>query len=614
MVFYYSNSMFYMVDFCSATRLTSFQTRHATWSIVPPITVFSLMATQIPHVQKSGARALLHLILALLSLGQIICCLPTHAKGRMFLLAFFLIALIPYLANISSIHHAESMILRTFGGTREHPVEVLARGAKANYESLLHRQSKTLEAAQVEYRRRYGIDPPPGFDAWYKFAVANQSPIIDEFDMIHEQIAPFLRVSGKDVLDLMDTTHRMSSSEVWLCKFYGTQALTQCAHKTRTYDRHITTLFDTLSKSLSGAVPDLTFLVNHLDEPSVVIPQSILEGNMRDSSLVNVTDYSHQRTWEAITTSCASKREKMASLKDEREAYSLPFIKDAQTAMDLCRHPEYADLHGLFMSPTSLRLIQGLVPVLSTGAPSTMADIIFPSPAYIESEFKYDGSHDVDWEEKLNNVYWAGSTSGGYATDDGWKSHQRQRFVKFVQNLDEQPYYYLEEKNGVVERASSSFLNGRLFDVAFTRIFQCNSKQCRDQKAYFRAGAWADKDAALRSRLVFDLDGNGISGRYYKLLASKSLPLKQTLMREWHDERLVPWVHYVPVSQSMEELPETALYLTSTEAGRKRAKEMAAEGREWFSKALREVDMTIYVYRLLLELARLQDPTRPTSN
>ncbi len=574
------------------------------------MTVFSLMATQMPHVQKTGMRAFMHLILALLSLGQVIYCLPAHAKGRVFLSAFFLIALIPYLANISSIHHAESMILRTFGGTREHPVEVLIRGAKSNYESLLHRQSKTLEAAQEEYQRRYGIDPPPGFEAWYKFAVANQSPIIDEFDMIHELVSPFLKVSGKDVLDLMDVAHRATSSELWLCKFYGAQATTQCAHKTRTYDRHISTLFDTLSKTLSGALPDLTFLVNHLDEPSVVIPQPLLDGDMRDSSLINVTDFSHRRAWDAITTSCASKRNKAALLKDERESYSLPFIKDIKTAMDLCRHPEYADLHGLFMSPTSLRLIQGLVPVLSTGAPSTMADIIFPSPAYIESEFKYEGTHDVDWEEKLNNVYWAGSTSGGYATDDGWQTYQRQRFVKFVQNLDRQQYYYLEEKEGVVERVASSFLNGRLFDVALTRIFQCSNKQCRDQRAYFRAGAWADKDAALRSRLVFDLDGNGISGRYYKLLASKSLPLKQTLMREWHDERLVPWVHYVPVSLSMEELPEIVSYLTSTEAGRKRAKEMAAQGREWFSEAFREVDMTIYVYRLLLELARLQDPKR----
>ena len=60
---------------------------------------------------------------------------------------------------------------------------------------------------------------------------------------------------------------------------------------------------------------------------------------------------------------------------------------------------------------------------------------------------------------------------------------------------------------------------------------------------FFRTKAWADRDEALRSRPVFDMDGNGISGRRcYKLLASRSTPLKQTILREWHDDRLVPWL------------------------------------------------------------------------
>lgn len=63
----------------------------------------------------------------------------------------------------------------------------------------------------------------------------------------------------------------------------------------------------------------------------------------------------------------------------------------------------------------------------------------------------------------------------------------------------------------------------------------------------------------------------------------------------------------------MEELPELLSYLTLTESGCRRAKEVADHGREWFSQAFREVDMTIYIYRLLLELARLQDPERQAS-
>ncbi|OAA60321.1 Lipopolysaccharide-modifying protein [Niveomyces insectorum RCEF 264] len=213
-----------------------------------------------------------------------------------------------------------------------------------------------------------------------------------------------------------------------------------------------------------------------------------------------------------------------------------------------------------------------------------MGDILYPSPAYMESEFQYDRALDVAWQKKRNNLYWAGSTTGGFAVNDQWRNFHRQKFVSLAQNLERRPHVYLREQasDGVVRPVTSSFLNGRLFD-------------------------------ALRSRLVFDIDGNGISGRYYKLLASNSAPLKQTILHEWHDERLVPWVHYIPVSQSLDELPELVAFLTSSAsgAGQKLAKDVAEQGKDWYSKALREVDMAIYTYRLLLELARLQDPERP---
>jgi hypothetical protein len=291
--------------------------------------------------------------------------------------------------------------------------------------------------------------------------------------------------------------------------------------------------------------------------------------------------------------------------------FDLPFVQDTSSSRDICKHPEYRNMHGLFMSPTSFRLIEGMVPVLSTGSPSTMGDILFPSPAYMESEFVYSDKHDLDWSRKKNNVYWAGSTSGAFVKDSQWKNYHRQRFVSLVQLLDGKEHVYLADKGGIVQRVKSSYLNSRLFDVAFTKVYQCAKKPCREQSFFYRMKAWAGKDEGLRSRLTFDLDGNGISGRWYKLVASKSAPLKQTLFREWHDDRLLPWVHFIPVSPGMEELPELVMYLTSTKQGQQKAKEIADQGRKWSSQALRDVDMRVYVYRLLLELARLQDPERP---
>jgi len=64
------------------------------------------------------------------------------------------------------------------------------------------------------------------------------------------------------------------------------------------------------------------------------------------------------------------------------------------------------------------------------------------------------------------------------------------------------------------------------------------------------------------------------------LLGSRSVVLKQTLFKEWHDDRLVPWVHYVPVSLEMKELPKTMRYLVMTKKGAAVSMRIAEQGRK----------------------------------
>lgn len=573
------------------------------------------MSSRNPFLQSSELQALSQVIVSSVTLGQIIHLLPKQVNARSALWVLILVSLVPYLANLLAIRNAHSSVPPSFGLSQKHPVEALIHSAKADFAHLWQTQSKSYAAADAEYRRRYGLEPPPGFEAWYEFAAAHQSPIIDDFDMIFDMISPFLRLSGKEVMKAMADVQNTPDVDLWLCAFSVHNAKTECSHPDRIFDRHLELLLNKLLGDLRGILPNVKFLVNHLDEPRVLTPPRSPTGeDFYGKGDFKMTDLSRQPTWDTITRFCASQQSNRSThTKHKVETFALPFVTDRISAMDLCEHSEYNAMHGMLMSPTSFSLIEGLVPILTTGSPSTMGDILFPSPAYIESGFRYNEAHDIEWDKKQNKVYWAGSTTGGYISDNQWLNYHRQRFMKLAQNLDRSPHYYLRERYGAVRKSQSSFLNSRLFDVAFTRLLQCERKYCRDQRAFFNFKSWADKDRALHSRLVFDLDGNGISGRYYKLLASRSVPLKQTLLREWHDERLVPWVHFVPVSQSMEEVPELVFYLTSTEAGQKRAKEIADQGREWFAKAFRDVDLGIYTYRLLLELARLQDPKREAS-
>lgn len=574
-------------------------------AVATTIQTFSIVAMIDLSVLSTLAQGILCISSTLFAIGQIIYMLPKQMKYKQALWILSLLVIVPYMANTVAINSLKSAAQQSFDGSPDHPVEAMINSARDGFENMKRMQSQSYSAAHNEYTRRYGVEPPPGFQAWYEFAVSNNSPIIDEFDTMTKGILPFLSVSGKEIMDTMSLLQNDPQSETWDCTFGTREAQTWCSHSHRYWDRHIQWMFNTLLENLHIDLPNVRFFVNHLDEPRVVVsPRLIKEGGL------NLTNYSHQSVYNAIITPCATNKNGYKSEKNDALTFGLPFITNSSAAMDLCQHPEYEEQHGLIMSPVSFKLIEGLAPVLSTGTLSTMADILYPSPAYLESEFQYEESNDIPWDKKVNKLYWAGSTTGGFATDDHWRSYHRQRFISLGQNLGNRQHSYLQKKDGYIKRIKSSILDRRLFDVSFTRIFQCTWKQCKSQRNFFSPKSWAHKDEALRSKLVFDIDGNGISGRYYKLLASKSTPLKQTLLKEWHDDRLIPWVHFVPVSQSMDELPELILYLTSTRRGEQRAKEIAEQGHEWFRKAFRTVDFSIYIYRMLLELARLQDPAR----
>lgn len=74
--------------------------------------------------------------------------------------------------------------------SQPHPIHKLIRDAETVWHEKVSRQSRTLEEAVAEYRRRHKIAPPKGFDAWYRFAVANNVSLIDEYDSITRASSP----------------------------------------------------------------------------------------------------------------------------------------------------------------------------------------------------------------------------------------------------------------------------------------------------------------------------------------------------------------------------------------------------------------------------------------
>ena len=254
-----------------------------------------------------------------------------------------------------------------------------------------------------------------------------------------------------------------------------------------------------------------------------------------------------------------------------------------------------------------------LFPVFSQSKISSFQDLVYPSPWYWANKVPYVERQDYEWPKKESKLYWRGSTTGGYSRNGGWRRQHRQHVVAAV-NADDAALTLESatdrgETRWRVHQAPKSRLS-QLFDVLFSHVGQCDDGDCQAQRQAFTVAPTAKQEGAWRYKYLLDVDGNAFSGRFYAFLRSHSLPFKMALFREWHDEWIRPWAHYVPLSLEATEYYEAVRYFDQEEQGRAQAIQLAEAGRDWANKVLRNQDMEVWFFRLMLEYGRLVDDDR----
>ena len=93
----------------------------------------------------------------------------------------------------------------------------------------------------------------------------------------------------------------------------------------------------------------------------------------------------------------------------------------------------------------------------------------------------------------------------------------------------------------------------QISDCGFTNLICIPSSpdaHCSYLDPYFEVASRTNLDAQYGHKYLPDIDGNSFSGRYLAFLRSASLPIKATTYAEWHDSRLTPWLHFVPMHNS----------------------------------------------------------------
>lgn len=555
-----------------------------------------------------------------------------------------------------------------------HPIDLLIWDANTQHEAYVNQTSAStnLKEAVRNYRKRYSRHPPPGFDHWYRYATDRGSIVIDDFDSVDRDLLPFYALPPNEI---RERTWRMIANP-WndasgISIRNGKAAISPNVMPTHRW------MLDGIVGMISHFaewLPDMDLAFNMNDECRVAVPHETIEsmrkagrqfGDLRKRTEnqftqdraqewkgfpeegiteTPLTHISFQRTfsrfgavgcppqspartkrhWDlsSICTSCTS-------------PHSLgTFLSNWTKAADICHQPDLADLHGIYLSPAAFKGAHDLFPVFSQSKAHGFNDILYPSAWNYIDKVKYEPNDefpDPPFANKNSTLFWRGATSEGVSPGHGqWRGMTRQRIIHLASpsaesNNAPQPILvpYGPHKHTYTTLPSSDLAALLPASVhVVDHIDRCGGPDCDDEFREFSPLATpTDFQNHWSYKYLLDLDGAGFSGRFLPFLASRSLPMKAALFREWWDDRLTPWLHFVPLDLRGQGLWATLAYFAGFEgnvggswmkvAGHdKEGERIASAGREWAGQVLRKEDMEIYFFRLLLEWGRLTDDKR----
>jgi hypothetical protein len=546
----------------------------------------------------------------------------------------------------------------------EHPITGLMNEANARWQEYEDSRSTNFRQTVAKYRQTYGRHPPPGFKEWYQFARENNVHNVDDFQQITGDLRPFWALPPKEIRQM---AARLQESP-------GIAGVRIRDHKVVSHSEgwRVETLAAAVEK-LAKHLPDMDIAMNTMDQPRVMAtyediqkylqveestratpPGAADEFTQGRDDLYNETAGINEELdpgWFSVAgkpymdfakESCPPEspaRNANMTIEDADKLFKSSYgdlISNFTGSTDLCTvGPDLGDKHGFLFSASSNTISRKLLPVFGECKVSVNNDILFPANMYFlkDPRYVYNPKHDYEWDDKADSLLWRGVTSGGIQVEDNWFRLHRQRFVH-VANATEMDL----EKVSILAKDSqdhykkidnfrpSEFAES-YFDVGFTEAWGC-IPDCS-----FYEGVWTYKEPKafseqFKAKYLVDIDGHSFSGRWRAFHQSKSLGLKATIFREWHDSRLFAWRHFVPMDNRYGDLYSLMTYFIGLNPSTPtpehptlshgpsvprhdfEAEVIASQSREWAHLTLRDEDLEIYLYLLLLEYGRIVDDNR----
>lgn len=540
----------------------------------------------------------------------------------------------------------------------KHPIRKLMVDAKARHNALLAKRTHTLEDAAAHYRNLRGRHPPPGFDKWFKAAMDDKAIVVEEyFDRIYKDLTPFWGLDPEQIKTRANAWHHV-------VKVRNGTANGDGDVKDRVPWLQ---LWTALVAEFAKHLPDVDMPINYMDEPRLLVPHDTIaklvqkEGKERkllDQTKVT-TKYKgllavdaakpdpydpkwygpSEQYWNLLIKTCSPESPSFGVKQVEdlsgpaefphnyRPQYAYRgYVKNFTASTDPCIQPHLRQLHGSFIEPLSLSSTEELIPLFGGSKLPVNNEILIPGAMYLDQGEFYSGgeSHGPIWDKKKNGAIWRGEISGGRAKDHSWQHFQRQRLVHMLNGTVVSQAEVSGHRAKTFELPDPNIYpsprlhNGNLgtfanktVDTAF--VLRCEPNDCPSYYDTFSVKGHFPMKQQYEYKFLPDVDGNSFSARFRGFLRSTSLPLKATVYAEWHDDRIVPWVHFAPLDNTFQDLyPVLEYFSDETGAGDEEARFIAEQGQSWAEKVLRREDMRLYVWRLLLEWARVCDENRHT--
>ncbi|WVR06467.1 hypothetical protein IAU60_003498 [Kwoniella sp. DSM 27419] len=548
-----------------------------------------------------------------------------------------------------------------------HPIPVLLSLGEKRWEELLSRQSRTLEEAVREYTKRYGRRPPKGFDAWWDFAMTHNLVLPDEYDRINLDLAPFFALPKAEMKRRMQMVEHMAETFTLVVedgevdieirdqgglKWGGTLPRARDA--------------SSLLSAFSEYLPNMRATFSIFDQPQIYLSWarrgSLVDLGLRGEHTTHLEET--DAAYVKLSRSCAPDSHYR---KNQTYSEGKSFIYDSLEGGDLCQNPYLIPLHGLTLEPhghdSHPRPHTQLLPLFSLAKTSINSDILITP---LDQFFDQSGE-DPAWEDKVNSkLVWRGSPTGiSMMTKElDWRSAHRVRLHQFAANRSTEPMsflvpdlgqrdlpydeesdfqaeqeVYIDSDSGSASQATEHAgptddkqpydpdnellsLHGELptdeamdfyFDMKLAgEPIQCSEEDgtCDEMRVEIEWAGHQGADEMNLHKFMLDIDGNGWSGRFRRLMGTNSMVIKMTMFTEWFQPHLIPWFMYVPAKLDFSDLTDIMAFFRGTpkhpELGfDETAAALARNGQCFVQRMFRMEDLQAYMMRLFLEYARI---------